>query len=109
MATQLNFPTAFKPESMGVCFVGKKKRFDKFLCMYLRWRVVTKLNVVIAEYLRPRPGSIINQNTGKKIGSHKGIWNFTIGQSAKILGMSEKMCVSGKDITTNIVYVVPGM
>lgn len=32
MAAKWDLPTASKPESMGLCFVGEKRRFDQFLC-----------------------------------------------------------------------------
>lgn len=32
MAHQWNLPTADKRESMGICFVGKKRKFDDFIC-----------------------------------------------------------------------------
>jgi tRNA-5-taurinomethyluridine 2-sulfurtransferase len=46
--------------------------------------------------------------TNQHIGSHQGLWAFTIGQGARISGMSEKMFVARKDARTNTVYVVPG-
>jgi tRNA U34 2-thiouridine synthase MnmA/TrmU len=46
--------------------------------------------------------------TGECIGTHPGLWTFTIGQGAKLSGMAEKMYVAHKDIETNKVYVVPG-
>lgn len=32
MAREWKLPTAAKPESMGICFVGEKRRFDSFIC-----------------------------------------------------------------------------
>ena len=46
--------------------------------------------------------------TGEEIGRHAGLWNFTLGQNAKIPGMAEKMFVSRKDSKTNTIFVVPG-
>ncbi|KIP08740.1 hypothetical protein PHLGIDRAFT_103916 [Phlebiopsis gigantea 11061_1 CR5-6] len=92
MAAKWDLPTASKPESMGLCFVGEKRRFDQFL----------------SEYLRPRPGRIVNEETGQIISEHQGLWTLTVGQNARIPGMPEKMFVSRKDPTTNSIYVVPG-
>jgi tRNA U34 2-thiouridine synthase MnmA/TrmU len=63
----------------------------------------------IAQYISPNPGRIINLSTGESIATHQGLWSFTIGQGAKLPGMSEKMYVARKDITTNTVFVVCGM
>lgn len=54
---------AKKPESMGICFIGKKKRFSDFL----------------DEYIEPKPGRILLKN-GSEIGNHHGIHQFTIGK-----------------------------
>ena len=32
MAHEWKLPTAARPESMGICFVGEKRRFDTFIC-----------------------------------------------------------------------------
>jgi tRNA-specific 2-thiouridylase len=32
LAKQYQLPTSNRPESMGICFVGEKTRFSKFLC-----------------------------------------------------------------------------
>ncbi|CAO4373967.1 unnamed protein product [Caenorhabditis nigoni] len=52
-----------KPESMGICFIGKKKRFSDFL----------------DEYIEPKPGRIVLKD-GQQIGKHHGIHQFTIGK-----------------------------
>ncbi|CAL2040436.1 unnamed protein product [Caenorhabditis brenneri] len=52
-----------KPESMGICFIGKKKRFSEFL----------------DEYIEPKPGRIVLKD-GRIIGNHHGIHQFTIGK-----------------------------
>ena len=61
-----------------------------------------------AQYISPRPGPIIDQETGLQVGEHAGPWNFTIGQGAKVKGLKEKTFVAKKDIPKNIIYVVPG-
>lgn len=48
---------------MGICFIGKKKRFSDFL----------------DEYIEPKPGRILLKN-GSEIGNHHGIHQFTIGK-----------------------------
>lgn len=61
-----------------------------------------------ASYIQSTPGAIINKLTGEKIGEHSGLWNFTIGQNARISGMPEKLFVMSKDVKNNTIYVVPG-
>lgn len=67
-----------------------------------------KLTSTKAGYFQPKPGPIVEEETGKTLEMHQGIWNFTIGQGARIKGMSQRMCVSRKDPVKNIIYVVPG-
>lgn len=70
-----------KPESMGVCFVGKRRRFAEFL----------------AEFLPPAPpGDIVEEEGGLKLGEHRGAVYYTIGQSVKIGGMPSRMYVTRK-------------
>jgi tRNA U34 2-thiouridine synthase MnmA/TrmU len=61
-----------------------------------------------ASYFQPKSGAIIDKLTGKRIGEHSGLWNFTIGQNARISGMPEKLFVVSKDLEHNTIYVVPG-
>ena len=54
------------------------------------------------------PGDIVELETGKKLGHHKGFWFHTIGQR-KGLGLSGgPWFVVKKDIPNNIVYVSQG-
>jgi len=46
--------------------------------------------------------------TGRVVGEHSGLWNFTIGQNARVAGMPEKLFVSSKDVQSNVIYLVPG-
>lgn len=92
LAVKWNLPTAARQESMGICFVGEKRKFHDF----------------ISQYIPPKPGPIINLETGFQVGEHTGLWNFTIGQGAKVNGLKEKTFVAKKDIPKNIIYVVPG-
>lgn len=91
-AKQHGLTTAERPDSVGICFVGEKAKFNAFL----------------SSYIHPKPGAIINKLTGKEIGEHSGLWNFTIGQNARIPGMPEKLFVVSKNIENNTIYVVPG-
>ncbi|KAI0373073.1 tRNA 5-methylaminomethyl-2-thiouridylate-methyltransferase [Pilatotrama ljubarskyi] len=92
MAHKWGLPTASREESMGICFVGEKRRFDNF----------------ISQYIPPAPGRIVDLTSGKTVGTHQGLYTFTIGQNARVKGMPEKMFVARKDKKENTIYVVPG-
>ncbi|KAI0807834.1 5-methylaminomethyl-2-thiouridylate-methyltransferase [Fomes fomentarius] len=92
MAHKWGLPTASREESMGICFVGEKRKFTDF----------------ISQYVPPKPGHIINLENGKIIGRHQGLYSYTVGQNAGIQGMSERMFVARKDPKENAIYVVPG-
>uniref|UniRef100_A0A8R1EU99 tRNA-specific 2-thiouridylase MnmA-like central domain-containing protein n=1 Tax=Caenorhabditis japonica TaxID=281687 RepID=A0A8R1EU99_CAEJA len=80
--------------SMGICFVGKKKRFAEFL----------------DEYIEPKIGKIRRWNDGKIIGNHHGIHHFTIGKriSGKYLKAKTHLgfFVTGMDAESGDVFAV---
>src|SRR5574344_714451 len=91
IAKENHLPSAFRKDSQGICFLGK-----------------INYNDFIGRYLGEKKGDIIELETGKKIGSHKGYWFHTIGQR-KGLGLSGgPWFVVQKDIEKNIVYVSHG-
>jgi len=63
LAEDFNLPTKDRKDSQGICFLGKLK-FSQF----------------IKHYLGEKPGDLIEFETGKKLGKHKGFWYHTIGQ-----------------------------
>ena len=63
LAEEFDLPNKNRPDSQGLCFLGKVK-FDEFL----------------AGYLGTEPGDIIDADTKEIIGRHKGIWYHTVGQ-----------------------------
>jgi tRNA U34 2-thiouridine synthase MnmA/TrmU len=67
-----------KRESMGICFIGKRK-FSDFLGQYISFT----------------PGKFIDIDTGFVLGSHNGKEVMTIGQNARISGAPEKYFVVG--------------
>ncbi|GJJ12536.1 hypothetical protein Clacol_006779 [Clathrus columnatus] len=91
IAHQHNLPTAKRSESMGLCFVGERRKFNDFL----------------SNYLISESGEIIDP-TGKSLGRHTGLWKYTIGQGAKIPGLPKRMYVAWKDPENNRLLVVPG-
>ncbi|TFK63355.1 5-methylaminomethyl-2-thiouridylate-methyltransferase [Pluteus cervinus] len=92
LARQFKLPTAERQESMGLCFVGERGRFSKFL----------------SSYIPPNPGPVRNLSTGRTVGEHQGLWEYTIGEKTRISGLLSKMYVVRKDIPSNTIWVVSG-
>lgn len=87
-ASQLNLPTAAKPDSQGICFVGEVGIKD-----FLR------------QYVSVSPGPIID-NDGKEIGQHEGAIFYTIGQRHGLnVGGGLPYYVTHKNMPKNVVYV----
>ncbi|KAH7726288.1 tRNA methyl transferase [Aphelenchoides avenae] len=85
---------AEKPESMGICFVGKKRNFDEFL----------------SKYIDPVEGPIVDIDSGKTIGSHRGIHNYTLGKRLSVAQFhtNEGIFVSRLDYVSQTVHVCFG-
>ncbi|MFZ4739852.1 MAG: tRNA 2-thiouridine(34) synthase MnmA [Bacteroidales bacterium] len=84
-------PSADRKDSQGICFLGK-----------------INYNDFIRRYLGEKEGKIIELETEKIVGKHKGYWFHTIGQR-KGLGLSGgPWFVIQKDVEQNIVYVSNG-
>lgn len=80
-----------KPESMGICFVGKRAKFADFL----------------AQYIHATPGPAVDLE-GNVIGQHRGLFAYTIGQGAHIHYGTDRWFVAGKNTTTNQLICVAG-
>ncbi|KAH7107650.1 5-methylaminomethyl-2-thiouridylate-methyltransferase [Auriculariales sp. MPI-PUGE-AT-0066] len=91
LAQHFQLPTATREDSFGICFVGEKRRFERF----------------ISEYLPQRPGRIVNEH-GATVGQHHGLWSYTIGENARIPGRAQKMYVARKDVAKNEIVAVEG-
>ena len=70
IAAEAKLPNALRRDSQGICFLGK-----------------INYNDFIRRHLGERPGPIVEIETGKKLGEHRGYWFHTIGQR-KGLGLS---------------------
>jgi tRNA (5-methylaminomethyl-2-thiouridylate)-methyltransferase len=91
LAEEMRLPSAHRPDSQGICFLGK-----------------INYNDFIRRYAGEKSGAIVELETGKILGSHKGFWFHTIGQR-KGLGLSQgPWFVVKKDVDENIVYVSNG-
>ena len=73
--TQQIVMAAKKKESMGICFVGQRKRFGDFL----------------REYLDGKPGVVkANGLDGLVLGKHKGLFQYTVGQASGVANGPQK-------------------
>lgn len=91
LATAFELPTAAKPDSQGICFVGKID-FHEFL----RKKIVSK------------PGPIISAD-GTVIGQHDGLDAYTIGQRHGLHVNKDQRAwyVAAKDRAKNALIMVP--
>lgn len=91
IAAAANLPSALRPDSQGICFLGKIN-YSEF----------------IRRYVGEREGKIIEMETGKILGTHRGFWFHTIGQR-RGMGLSQgPWIVVKKNIPENIIYVSHG-
>jgi tRNA (5-methylaminomethyl-2-thiouridylate)-methyltransferase len=91
IAEQAGLPSAKRQDSQGICFLGK-----------------VNYNDFIRRYLGEKEGPIVEFETGKVLGRHKGYWFHTVGQR-KGLGLSGgPWYVIKKDIEANIVWASRG-
>lgn len=88
LARQFHLPTANKPDSQGLCFVGEVGLRD-----FLR------------QYVTAEPGDIIDQ-TGKVLGTHEGAIFYTFGQRQGLgIGGGKPYYVVAKDMDENTITV----
>lgn len=62
LAEKFDLPTAGRPDSQGLCFVGN-----------------VPLRDFLGEFIKPKPGDILDEH-GTKLGEHQGAFSYTIGQ-----------------------------
>ncbi len=91
IAVATAMPNAYRRDSQGICFLGK-----------------INYNDFIRRHLGERPGAIVELETGRKLGEHRGFWFHTIGQR-KGLGLSGgPWYVVRKNVHDNVIYVSRG-
>ena len=91
IAVEASLPNAYRKDSQGICFLGK-----------------INYNDFIRRHLGERPGPIVEIETGRKLGEHRGFWFHTIGQR-RGLGLSGgPWFVVRKNVADNVVYVSRG-
>ncbi|MFK5854936.1 MAG: tRNA 2-thiouridine(34) synthase MnmA [Bacteroidota bacterium] len=91
IATEMKLPSAGRPDSQGICFLGKINYTD-----------------FIKNQIGEMPGEIRELETGKLLGEHLGFWFHTIGQRRGLKLSGGPWFVVKKDIVKNIVYVSKG-
>lgn len=99
IAERLGIPVAEKKDSTGICFIGERK-FRDFL----------------ARYIPMKEGDILTA-AGEKVGTHNGVYYYTLGQR-RGLGIggrrhesssdTERWFVLDKDVENNILIVSQG-
>ena len=90
-AEREKLPSAHRPDSQGICFLGE-----------------INYNDFIKRYIGEKTGRIVELETGRVLGNHKGFWFHTIGQR-KGLGLAQgPWFVVKKDPEENVVYVSHG-
>lgn len=89
--------------SNGLINANKKDSFD--VCF-----IKSSFKDYISSVVPIKEGPVINIDTNKEIGKHKGLEKYTIGQrrGLDIGGNNDRMFVVGKDITKNVLYVSLG-
>ncbi|MDE5790088.1 MAG: tRNA 2-thiouridine(34) synthase MnmA [Muribaculaceae bacterium] len=91
LASEAGLPNAVRKDSQGICFLGK-----------------INYNDFLERQLGTKAGPVIEIETGKKIGEHRGYWFYTIGQR-KGLGLGGgPWYVVKKNVRDNVVYVSNG-
>ncbi|MFC2113856.1 tRNA 2-thiouridine(34) synthase MnmA [Bacteroidota bacterium] len=91
IASNVKLPSAQRPDSQGICFLGKINYRD-----------------FLKRFLGEKEGQIVELETGKVLGKHKGFWFHTIGQRQG-LGLSlGPWFVIDKNPEENVVYVSHG-
>ena len=92
IARKYDFELADKKDSTDVCFI------------------TTNFKEYINNQLKNTHGSVIDIKTGKKIGEHTGLTQYTIGQrkGLNLGGNDGRIYVVGKDLNKNVLYVAFG-
>ena len=92
IARKYDLELADKKDSTDVCFI------------------TTNFKEYINNQLKNINGDVIDVKTGKKIGEHAGLTQYTIGQrkGLNLGGNAERIYVVGKNLNENVLYVASG-
>ncbi|MFP4066030.1 MAG: tRNA 2-thiouridine(34) synthase MnmA [Spirochaetaceae bacterium] len=87
-ARRLELPNQNRPDSQGICFLGKV-RYPEF----------------IRHYLGEQEGHIVERESGRLLGTHRGYWFYTIGQRQGLGLGGGPWYVVDKDTADNTIFV----
>lgn len=90
IAHKYGLDTWNKKDSTGICFIGNRN-FKSFM----------------ENYIENKTGDIVDIDTNEVVGTHPGIYYYTIGQrkGLNLGGNSSRYFVCKKDVNKNIIYV----
>ena len=88
LARRWDLPTKDRKDSQGICFLGKIKYSD-----------------FVKHYLGEKEGPIVERETGRILGTHKGTWFYTIGQRSGLGLSGGPWYVVDRDREENVVIV----
>jgi len=88
LAKTMGLATQNRPDSQGICFLGK-----------------IKYNDFVKFHLGEKPGEIREWETGKVLGKHQGLWFHTYGQRKGLKLHGGPWFVVDKDLESNALYV----
>jgi tRNA (5-methylaminomethyl-2-thiouridylate)-methyltransferase len=88
-ARRLELPNADRPDSQGICFLGR-----------------VPFNDFVGHHLGEQAGEIREIGSNRVLGEHRGTWFHTIGQRRGLGLGSGPWYVAGKDVAENVVWVV---
>ena len=83
--------SAHRKDSQGICFLGK-----------------INYNDYVRRYLGELVGDVVELETGRTIGTHKGLWFHTIGQRHGLGFGGGPWYAVAKDVAANVLYVSRG-
>ena len=91
IAEREHLASARRKDSQGICFLGK-----------------INYNDYVRRYLGEQPGDVVELETGRRIGEHRGLWFHTIGQRKGMGFSGGPWFVVKKDVAANRLYVSHG-
>lgn len=91
LANELKLANRDRPDSQGICFLGRI-RYPDF----------------VRHYLGEREGRIIDRDSGRELGRHRGYWFYTIGQRQGLGLSGGPWYVTDKAVEENVVLVSHG-
>ncbi len=95
IARDAGLPAAEKKDSVGLCFLGAVSMRD-----------------FLSAYIEPKVGAVCLSESKKNIGTHDGVWFYTIGQRHGFTVTDTAQgpyVIVGKDVEKNVLFVQKGV